>query len=103
MNNDNYVNQLKPCSKCGEPHDLHWCGISVRPYCGNCNNWGAVNYLAAEDAIASWNASYERAEKRWRNESQIWNLEKYSKQIGIDLTIQDLIDFHRAHSSQLFS
>jgi hypothetical protein len=103
MSYENYLKQLKPCSSCGEEHSIHWCGISVRPYCGNCHNWGAVNYLAAEDAIRSWNESYERAVKRWQTEDECSLLEKYSKEIGIDLSITDLIDFHRAHSNHFFS
>ncbi len=103
MSYENYLKQLKPCSSCGEEHNIHWCGISVRPYCGNCKNWGAVNYLTAENAIRSWNESYERAEKRWQTEHECGLLEKYSKEIGIALSITDLIDFHRAHSNHFFS
>ncbi len=56
-----YVSQLKPCSECGSS-DLVWCGISVRPYCRECNHWGGVNYGPAEEAIMKWNDTYDRVQ-----------------------------------------
>lgn len=49
-----YLNLLDVCPNCGSG-DINWCGISRRPYCNECNNWGAINFGSDEDAILSWN------------------------------------------------
>lgn len=54
-----YLAQLKPCSNC-ESEDLAWCGISVRPYCKDCNTWGYTNHGSPKDAINSWNKRYQQ-------------------------------------------
>jgi hypothetical protein len=58
-----YLEQLKPCASCGDIH-LYWCGISVRPYCSTCGHWGSVNFGTPDDAIKTWNKSWEQAEAR---------------------------------------
>lgn len=50
----NIIEQLNPCPQCGSG-DITWCIISHRPYCRECNNWGAINFGSDEDAIRSWN------------------------------------------------
>ena len=50
---------LKPCNRCTSG-DVRWCAISHRPYCGECNHWGRVNYGADEYAIKAWNDDWEK-------------------------------------------
>lgn len=95
---ENYLQQLSPCPECGA-EDVAWCGISVRPYCQNCGNWGAVNYYpnGPEVAIKNWNDHYARSFARWQREDQYKLLDLYSKELGVNITIADLINFHRNH------
>lgn len=48
------------CPSCGSG-DVRFCHISVRPYCAECNTWGAVNYGTAEDSIKAWNKRREQS------------------------------------------
>ncbi len=45
---------IKQCPECGSG-DVHFCQISVRPYCNECNYWAAINFGSKEEAIKSWN------------------------------------------------
>jgi hypothetical protein len=102
MTYTNFIGQLKPCCECGET-DLRWCGISVRPYCNDCKNWGFINYGTPEDAIKSWNERYEKTLIQYDAEQSFIKLKQYSEQIGMKLTIEDLIRFHKIHTSNLWA
>ena len=52
---------IKQCPKCGSG-DVHFCNISIRPYCAECNHWGRVNFGSREDAIEEWNDVLRAAE-----------------------------------------
>lgn len=45
---------VRRCPECGSG-DVEFCAISVRPYCAECNCWGAVNFGSAADAVREWN------------------------------------------------
>jgi len=94
---ENYLEQLSPCPECGSGDDIRWCGPSVRPYCGDCGNWGTVNHYpnGPDVAISNWNNNYARNFQKWKREDQYPLLDKYSKELGVDITIKDLIEFHR--------
>lgn len=47
--------RLSICPECGSG-DTHFCFISVRPYCDECNHWAPVNYGTEEESIEQWNA-----------------------------------------------
>lgn len=99
----NYLSQLEPCPSCGEEQAFGWCGISIRPYCRNCGEWGYTNYHpnGPEEAIKSWNERSRRAVKRAEREWECKELDNYNKELGVELTIKDLINFHRAHCNLL--
>lgn len=101
---EEYLKQLEPCPSCGE-EDLEWCGISVRPYCKSCGEWGYINHYpnGPDVAIASWNNRSKKATKDRENSYHYKMLEKYNQELGVDLTIKDLIEFHRAHSNNFLS
>lgn len=48
--------ELRPCPNCGCA-DTQWCVVSHRPYCPDCNKWGAVNHGSDLDAVNAWNKS----------------------------------------------
>lgn len=99
MSHENYLEQLSPCPECGSGDYIQWCGPSVRPYCGDCGHWGAVNHHpnGPDVAIANWNNHYAKNLQKWKREDQYPLLDKYSKELGVDITIKDLIEFHRNH------
>ena len=45
---------IRICYNCGGG-DVHWCNISVRPYCAECRKFGAMNLGPASVAVARWN------------------------------------------------
>lgn len=45
---------IKICPECGSG-DVHFCNISVRPYCNECNYWAPVNFGTKYEAIVKWN------------------------------------------------
>lgn len=94
-----FISQLDPCPSCGEEHNFGWCGISVRPYCKNCHEWGFPNHYpnGPEVAIASWNRRSRQAEREW----DFKKLDKYNKEIGVELSFDDLITFHKEHCKLL--
>ncbi len=98
----NYLSQLEPCPSCGG-EDLSWCYVSVRPVCNECHTWGYTNRYpnGPEEAIKSWNERSRRATKHHEREWDCKELEKYNKELGVELTIKDLINFHRAHCNLL--
>lgn len=58
---------IRQCPECGSG-DIRWCGISVRPYCGECSYWGPVNLGSQGQAVARHNAaltSLQLANVQW--------------------------------------
>lgn len=53
---------IQKCPNCGSG-DVEFCHISVRPYCRECNHWGAVNFGTKGDAIREWNDELKRSEE----------------------------------------
>lgn len=51
---------IQKCPRCGSG-DVEFCHISVRPYCRECNHWGAVNFGTVGDAVRAWNAALKRS------------------------------------------
>ncbi len=50
---------IQLCPHCGSG-DVRWCGISVRPYCAECQYWAPVNFGPASEAVQKWNAHLHR-------------------------------------------
>ena len=53
--------EIHNCPECGSG-DVHFCNISVRPYCSECHYWGAVNFGTKAAAIKAWNPQTPQAE-----------------------------------------
>jgi uncharacterized protein (DUF983 family) len=51
---DPLASLIRLCPECGSG-DVHWCNISVRPYCAECHTWGASHFGPPEDAVKAWN------------------------------------------------
>jgi len=50
------LSSLLCCPECGSG-DVKKCVISVRPYCNECNYWGAINFNGTmQDAVEKWNS-----------------------------------------------
>lgn len=101
---EEYLKQLDPCPSCGG-EDLEWCGIFVRPYCKICDERGYIKHypLGPDVAIASWNNRSKKATKDRENSYHYKMLEKYNQELGVELSIKDLIEFHLAHSNNFLS
>lgn len=50
------------CSECGSG-DVHFCNISVRPYCNECRYWAPVNWGSIHDAVFLWNKKVKKAQE----------------------------------------
>lgn len=66
--------ELRACSDCGCA-DVRWCVISHRPFCPDCNKWGAVNLGTDLDAINAWNKPTQLEKLQAKNEKLQGTLE----------------------------
>ena len=56
--------ELMCCPECGSG-DIKKCQVSVRPYCNECNYWGAINFTGTmQDAVKKWNENALKALNR---------------------------------------
>ena len=84
MSYQSYLKQLKPCDECSST-DLRWCGISVRPYCSECKQWGRTNFGTAESAIKDWNENWERLQAKEDNLTLIETSQETIRQLTTEI------------------